>query len=64
MFGTHKQIILANFTNVGSNQVQQIRKLLRSYDSHLIINKNTLTKKIINMRTQGIEEEEFKYLEE
>jgi ribosomal protein L10 len=64
MFGTHKQIILANFTNVGSNQVQQIRKLLRSYDSHLIINKNTLTKKVINMRTQGIEEEEFKYLEE
>jgi len=64
MFGTHKQIILANFTNVGSNQIQQIRKLLRSYDSHLIINKNTLTKKIINMRTQGIEDEEFKYLEE
>lgn len=64
MFGTHKQIILANFTNVGSNQIQQISKLLRSYDSHLIINKNTLTKKIINMRTQGIEDEEFKYLEE
>lgn len=64
MFGNHKQIILANFTNVGSSQIQQIRKLLRSYDSHLVINKNTLTKKIIKMRTEGIDEEEFKYLEE
>ena len=64
MFGTHKQIVLANFTNVGSNQMQQIRKLLRGYDSHLVINKNTLTKKIIRMRTEGIEEDEFKYLEE
>lgn len=64
MFGNHKQIVLANFTNVGSNQMQQIRKLLRSYDSHLVINKNTLTKKIIRMRTEGLDDEEFKFLEE
>ena len=61
MFGVHKQIILANFTNVGSNQIQQIRKLLRSYDSHLVINKNTLTKKILKMRTEGITDDEFKH---
>jgi ribosomal protein L10 len=61
MFGIHKQIILANFTNVGSNQIQQIRKLLRSYDSHLVINKNTLTKKILKMRTEGITDDEFKH---
>lgn len=64
MFGTHKQIILANFTNVGSSQIQQIRKVVRGYNSHLIINKNTLTKKVLRMRTEGIEEDEFKYLEE
>ena len=64
MFGTHKQIILANFTNVGSSQIHTIRKILRSYDAHFIINKNTLTKKIIRMRTEGIEEDEFKYLSE
>lgn len=62
LFGTHKQIILANFTNVGSSQIHQIRKVLRTYDAHLIINKNTLTKKIIKMRTEGIDEDEFKHL--
>lgn len=40
LFGVHKQILLANFTNVGSNQIQHIRKLLRSYNSHLVISKN------------------------
>lgn len=29
LFGTNKQILLANFTNVESNQVQLIRKQLR-----------------------------------
>lgn len=62
LFGTHKQIILANFTNVGSSQIHQIRKTLRAYDASLIINKNTLTKKIIKMRTEGIQEDEFKHL--
>lgn len=40
LFGTHKQIILANFTNVGSDQIQQIRKTLRQYNGTLIISKN------------------------
>ena len=64
MFGNHKQILLANFTNVGSSQIQQIRKTLRAYDSHLVISKNTLTKKILKMRTEGINEDEFKHLED
>lgn len=51
MFGNTKQIIMANFTNVGSSQIHAIRKTLRAYDAHLVINKNTLTKKIIRMRT-------------
>jgi ribosomal protein L10 len=40
LLGTHKQILLANFTNVESNQVQLIRKQLRSYDGLLVISKN------------------------
>jgi ribosomal protein L10 len=42
LFGTHKQIILANFTNVGSDQIQQIRKTLRSFNGTLVIAKNVL----------------------
>jgi hypothetical protein len=40
LFGNHKQIILANFTNVGSDQIQQIRKTLRSFNGTLVIAKN------------------------
>lgn len=40
MFGTYKQIILTTFTNVGSNQIQQIRKFLRPLNSQLVISKN------------------------
>jgi large subunit ribosomal protein LP0 len=64
LLGNHKQIILANFTNVGSSQIHQIRKTLRAYGAHFVINKNTLTKKIIKMRTEGIQEDEFKHLEQ
>lgn len=64
LFGNHKQIILANFTNVGSSQIHQIRKTLRAYGAHFVINKNTLTKKVLKMRTEGIEEDEFKHLEQ
>lgn len=70
MFGQHKQIILCKFTNVGSSQVQQIRKILRTHQSTLVVSKNvpititqTLIKKVIRMRTQGIEDPEFKHLE-
>jgi ribosomal protein L10 len=40
LFGTHKQIVFANFTNVGSSQIQQIRKTLRAYNGSLVIAKN------------------------
>lgn len=71
LFGTHKQIILANFTNVGSSQIQQIRKTLRAYNGTLVIAKNvtyfitqTLIKKIIRLRVEGIQDDEFKHLEQ
>ena len=40
LFGQHKQILMANFTNVGSSQVQLIRKTLRAYNGQLVISKN------------------------
>lgn len=64
MFGNYKQIILTTFTNVGSNQIQMIRKQLRATNSILVISKNTLIKKIIRMRTEGIDDEEFSHLEQ
>ena len=58
LFGQYKQIILTNFTNVGSDQIQQIRKALRPFNGVLVISKNviikliqTLVKKIIKLRT-------------
>lgn len=42
LFGAHKQIILTHFTNVGSSQIQQIRKALRNYKSILVISKNVI----------------------
>ena len=42
MFGTYKQIILTTFTNVGSNQIQLIRKELRASNSILVISKNVI----------------------
>jgi ribosomal protein L10 len=43
LFGAHKQIILTSFTNVGSSQIQQIRKSLRPSKSILVISKNVIT---------------------
>lgn len=43
LFGIHKQIILTSFTNVGSNQIQLIRKTLRQSNSILVISKNVPT---------------------
>lgn len=40
LFGNYKQIILTTFTNVGSHQIQLIRKLLRPSNSQLVISKN------------------------
>lgn len=53
LFGNYKEIILANFTNVGSNQIQSIRKLLRPFNGHLVISKNTIIKKVLRLRTEG-----------
>ncbi len=53
LFGTHKQIVLANFTNVGSDQIQQIRKTLRSYNGTLVIAKNVINPLISDLNQKN-----------
>jgi len=59
----HNQVILVNLMNVGSNQVQQIRKLLAEKNAELMIGKNTVFRKAITLRSkeldQNMEEYEF-----
>ena len=40
MFSEFDQIAFAQFSNVGSNQIQKIRKILGAKNSHLFIGKN------------------------
>ena len=43
LFDKYNQIILVGFNNVGSNQVQQIRKQLAKNGGQLLIAKNVFT---------------------
>lgn len=58
----HKQIIIVSLMNVGSAQIQDIRKILRAKKGELVIGKNvfslnqTSIKKIIKWRIEGVEE--------
>ena len=55
-FTTHKQIMVVKLLNVGSRQVQTIRKSLEKLNSELIIGKNTVIKKALNYRIHTLEE--------
>lgn len=55
LFDRFTQIILVGFSNVGSNQMQQIRKLLAKKGGQLVIAKNTLLQKIINLRAEPLD---------
>jgi len=50
----HEQVVLVSLMNVGSNQVQKIRKGLDAVGATLLIGKNTVIKKAIAMRTQKL----------
>jgi large subunit ribosomal protein LP0 len=55
LFDKFNQIILVGFSNVGSNQVQQIRKLLAKKNGKLVIAKNTLLRMIVNLRAEPLD---------
>jgi len=61
LFDKFSQIILVGFSNVGSSQMQQIRKLLAKKGGQLVIAKNTLLTKIINLRAEPLDPNQEDY---
>jgi large subunit ribosomal protein LP0 len=43
----YTQIIVVSLMNVGSRQVQDIRRVLLKSNSHLLIGKNTLIRRVL-----------------
>jgi large subunit ribosomal protein LP0 len=64
LLNKHKQIILVSLDNVGSNQVQQVRRELNKKDSLLLIGKNTVITKAATLLLEdlpaGEQHEEFR----
>jgi len=60
---TVNQVILVDLMNVGSNQVQQIRKLLVAKGADLVIGKNTILKKAVSLRSKELDKnmEDYEY---
>jgi len=56
LLSKHKQIIAVSLENVGSNQVQQIRREIFKSKGLLVIGKNTLFRKAIQLRSQPLPE--------
>ena len=52
LFDKFSQIILVGFSNVGSSQVQQIRKLLSKKGGQLVIAKNVYPQRYIDTAAQ------------
>ena len=56
LLSKYKQIIVVSLSNVGSKQVQDIRRLLNKKKSVLIVGKNTIIASAIRTKVQGIQE--------
>jgi large subunit ribosomal protein LP0 len=59
--GKYRSIIIVSLTNVSSNQVQQARFQLRKKKSEIIIGKNTVLRKAINIRLADPDENDPDY---
>lgn len=57
MVGKYNQIIAVTLENVGSLQVQQIRKDLHQHKGILLIGKNTIFRRAINLRATELPNE-------
>lgn len=53
LLGKHKQIIVVSLINVSSSQVQDIRMIIRKGKGELVVGKNTVLNKSIQMRISG-----------
>lgn len=56
LFGKYKQIVIVTLENVGSLQTQQVRRELSKQGALLVIGKNTLIRKALTFRIEGIPE--------
>lgn len=64
LFSKYDQICLVRFTYVGSNQIQQIRRILKEKKSELVIAKNTLIKNIIKIKSAPLDPVKTPYYEQ
>lgn len=58
LFGKYSTIVLVTLDNVGSNQVQQVRRELTRNEALLVIGKNTIIKKALQYRLEGLPDTE------
>jgi large subunit ribosomal protein LP0 len=54
LLSKHNQVVMVSLTNVGSSQVQKIRRGLADVGATLLIGKNTIIKKAMNMRASKL----------
>lgn len=47
LFSKYSQVIIVSYLNVGSRQVQEIRRTLGKHNSILLIGKNTMIKRVV-----------------
>lgn len=57
MLTKHNQVVMVSLINVGSSQVQKIRRGLAEVGATLVIGKNTIIKKAMNMRANKLSEQ-------
>lgn len=58
LFGKYSTIVFVTLDNVGSNQVQQVRRELTRNEAQLVIGKNTIIKKALQYRIEGLPDTE------
>ncbi|CAD8073362.1 unnamed protein product [Paramecium sonneborni] len=56
LLSKYSQVIIVGLANVGSKQVQDIRRILAKKNALLVIGKNTLFKKVLSTRVQDLPE--------
>lgn len=58
LLGKHKQVIVVSLINVSSSQVQDVRMTIRKGKGELVVGKNTVLNKSIQMRISGPSEKD------
>jgi len=59
LLSKHKQIVIVTLENVGSTQIQQIRRTISNAGGLLVIGKNTIIRKAVHLRCNPLPEGEY-----